>query len=372
MSLPVKFFSFNCTGKLLKKGYWRFNSHFCYQLYVIIFYTHGSRDNSNHWFHIDGPSVFAYFYLLPYIDTVCDKHCKICWKRPLTALRSISGGVVWILLAPLFYAGMSVSAKLAGSYLSVWQIGVGRFVFGLLVVPVIVKALGLELWGQQRFLLALRGLCGSVAFLLLVASFQRIPLSLAMVLFYLYPAFTALLSPWITGEPPAKTAWFFIAGAFIGTSLILWPHEASAALNPGHPYAVIASVLCALTLLLVRRLGKANNIYTLFYYLCITGTLAALGPLLMQTAPILPQSSSAWIGIAAVAIFSIAAQLTINQALIRIPAATVSIMMTAEVPLVAAFGVLYLGEPLSWRLVVGAVLIFGSGTGLNLLPAKSH
>jgi drug/metabolite transporter (DMT)-like permease len=279
--------------------------------------------------------------------------------------------VIWTLLAPLFYAGMSISAKLAGAYLSVWQIGVGRFIFGLLLVPIIVQVLGLDLWGRQRFLLALRGLCGSVAFLLLVAAFQRIPLSLAMVLFYLYPAFTALLSPSVTGEPPPRIAWLLIAGAFIGTSLILWPHEAAADLNLGHLFAVIASVLCALTLLLVRRLGKDNNIYTLFYYLCITGTLAALGPLLLQSTPILPRSPSAWFGIAAVAIFSIAAQLTINQALIRIPAATVSIMMTAEVPLVATFGVMYLGEPLSWRLIVGAAFIFGSGTGLNLLPSKS-
>ena len=36
---------------------------------------------------------------------------------------------------------------------------------------------------------------------------------------------------------------------------------------------------------------------------------------------------------------------------------------------IAAFGVIFLGEPLSWRLVVGACLIFGSGVGLNLLPA---
>jgi drug/metabolite transporter (DMT)-like permease len=240
----------------------------------------------------------------------------------------------------------------------------------LLVIPVIVRAIGLSLWGQQRVLLTLRGFCGSVAFLLLVASFQRIPLSLAMVLFYLYPAFTALLSPWITGEPPDRIAWLFIGGAFIGTSLILWPHEASGTLNAGHLFAVSASFLCAVTLLLVRRLGKDNNIYTLFFYLCITGTLASLVPLLVQGATLLPGSKAAWLSVAAVAAFSMAAQLTINQALIRIPAATVSIMMTAEVPLVATFGVLFLGEPVGWRLIVGASLIFGSGVGLNLLPAK--
>jgi drug/metabolite transporter (DMT)-like permease len=54
-----------------------------------------------------------------------------------------------------------------------------------------------------------------------------------------------------------------------------------------------------------------------------------------------------------------------------IPAQKVSVMMTAGVPLVAAFGVLYLGEPIRYRLRVGALLIFGSGIGLNLRPDKS-
>ena len=139
----------------------------------------------------------------------------------------------------------------------------------------------------------------------------------------------------------------------------------------GHLFAVIASVLCAVTLLLVRRLGRENNIYTLFFYLCLTGTLASLGPLLMQALPVMPMHTDSWVGIAAVAVFSIGAQLSINQALVRIPAQKVSVMMTAEVPLVTGFGVLFLGEPSGWRMIVGALLIFGSGIGLNLLPDKS-
>ena len=285
--------------------------------------------------------------------------------------HSKSGGLLWLCLAPLFYAALSISAKLSGAHLNVWQISVGRFGLGLLILPVIVRALGLSLWGQQRLLLTARGLCGAVAFLFLVAAFQKIPLSLAMVLFYLYPAFTAILSPWVTGEPTAGSAWPFVCGAIIGTSLILWPFEESAGFNVGHLFGLISSFLCALTVLLVRRLGRENNIYTLYFYLCLTGTLAGIGPLIMHEHPILPASSAAWIGIAAVSVFSIGAQLSINQALIRIPAPKVGVMMTVEVPLVACFGVLYLGEPLSWNFIVGTLFIFGSGTGLNLMPIRS-
>jgi drug/metabolite transporter (DMT)-like permease len=266
---------------------------------------------------------------------------------------------------------MSASAKLSGAYLNVWQIGAGRFLLGVIVVPVIVRTLRINLWGQKRFLLTVRGVCGAFAFLLLVASFQRIPLSVAMVLFYLYPAFTSLFSAWVAGEPTPKTAWPFVCGAFIGTTLILWPDQSAGDFNLGHLLAIIASVFCAFTLLLVRRLGKENNIYTLFFYLCLTGTLASLGPLLMQDGPILPVQSLGWIFVGAVGIFSIGAQLTINQALVHIPAPKVSVMMTAEVPLVAGFGVIFLGEPLGWRLLVGALIVFGCGIGLNLLSAKT-
>jgi drug/metabolite transporter (DMT)-like permease len=284
-------------------------------------------------------------------------------------VRPILGGLIWVSLAPIFYSAMSASAKLSGAYLNVWQIGAGRFLLGVIVVPVIVRTLRINLWGQKRFLLTVRGVCGAFAFLLLVASFQRIPLSVAMVLFYLYPAFTSLFSAWVAGEPTPKTAWPFVCGAFIGTTLILWPDQSAGAFNLGHLLAIIASVFCAFTLLLVRRLGKENN--TLFFYLCLTGTLASLGPLLMQDGPILPVQSLGWIFVGAVGIFSIGAQLTINQALVHIPAPKVSVMMTAEVPLVAGFGVIFLGEPLGWRLLVGALIVFGCGIGLNLLSAKT-
>lgn len=285
----------------------------------------------------------------------------------MTAVQAGLGGLIWVSLAPIFYSAMNASAKLAGTHASVWQIGFFRFGLGLVLMPVIARTLGLSIWGRQRFLLTLRGFCGAITFLLLVAAFQRITLSMATVLFYLYPAFTALLSPWVAGEPTAKKAWPFIFGAFIGTTLILWPDESVGSLGSGHLFALIGSVMCAITILLVRRLGKENNIYTLYFYLCLAGILASSGPLLfIQERPVLPGQEAAWIDVAAVALFSVVAQLTLNQALVRIPADKVTVIMTAEVPLVACFGVIYLGEPFGWRLMVGALLIFGCGIGINL------
>ncbi len=290
----------------------------------------------------------------------------------MSANRYKTNDIIWICLAPLFYSAMNISANLTAAHLSVWQISVGRFGFGLVVLPVLVRLLGLKLWGQKRILLTLRGLSGTAAFLCLVAAFQRIPLSVAMVLFYLYPTFTAILSPWITGEPTSAGAWPFICSAFFGTCLILWPFGAPLALNSGHLFGIASSLLAAVTLLLVRRLGRENNIYTLFFYMCLTGTLMGAAPPVIRDLPILPATPAGWIGVACVAVFSIGAQLTLNQALVRIPAPQVSVMMTAEVALAACVGVIFLGEPLTWNFVAGTLLIFASGIGLNLMPLRQR
>jgi drug/metabolite transporter (DMT)-like permease len=104
----------------------------------------------------------------------------------------------------------------------------------------------------------------------------------------------------------------------------------------------------------------------------LAGTIASLGPMLLQESPFVSPEPVAWIQLGAVAVFSVGAQLSINQALIHIPAPKVSVMMTAEVPLVACFGIIGLGEPMGWRLGAGALLIFCCGVALNILPGKAE
>jgi len=39
------------------------------------------------------------------------------------------------------------------------------------------------------------------------------------------------------------------------------------------------------------------------------------------------------------------------------------------VPLVACFGIFYLDDPFGLHMMVGALLVFGCGIGLNVIPA---
>lgn len=277
-------------------------------------------------------------------------------------------GTIWMVMAALFYAATNISIKLGAPYLTVWQTGTGRFILGAAVMPILIRMLRLELRGRERRLLVARGLAGTVSFLLMIQSIQMIPLSMAMVLFYLWPAFACLLSPLVAGETTSRREWPLVIGALAGTAVILWP-RGDWGLNPGYLLAVGSSLFAGLAVILVRRLRRGNNPFTIYFFFCLTGSLATVGPLLARGGPILPPSSEGWLLLSAVALFAMIGQVLMNQGMKYLGGSRTGALMMIEVIVASAFGAIWLGEELQPRFFAGAILILGSGVALTVLPA---
>jgi len=139
----------------------------------------------------------------------------------------------------------------------------------------------------------------------------------------------------------------------------------------GHLFALGASFLAGLAIILVRRLGRDNNSFTIYFYFCVVGGLICIGPLMAQTTPILPGSRVGWFGFIAVALFAMLAQVLMNQGMKYLNAPKTGVLMTIGPLASTSFGAIYLGEPLSVRFVFGAGLIFACGVFLILLPMRS-
>lgn len=280
-------------------------------------------------------------------------------------------GTCWMVAAALFYGTTNISAKLGTSHLSAWQTAMGRFALGVILIPFLARFFHIDLRGREPWFLFARGVSGTFSFVFLIQAYQVIPLSLAMVLFYLWPVFSCLLSPWVAGEPTGRREWTFVVGALLGTALILWPDRSGPGLNAGHFMALAASFLSGLSVIIIRRVRRVNNPFTIYFYYCTIGGVISLGPLLTQAQPVAPVSGTGWMLLSAVAIFAMIGQVLMNHGMKYLSASRTGSLMMIEVIVAGAFGALYLGEPLTLRFFLGAVLILGCGAVLTAIPAPA-
>ena len=190
-----------------------------------------------------------------------------------------------------------------------------------------------------------------------------------MIIFYFWPVFCCLLSPWIAGEPITKKEWTFVGVALIGIAIIFWPEEVTPGLSTGHFLALGASFFAGLAIILTRRLGRNNHPLTLYFYFCLVGGMICVGPLMAQKAPILPASYVGWLGFFGIAFFALFGQVLMNQGMKVLNASRTGVIMMIEPLFASTFGAVFLGETVNMKLVAGACLILSSGLGLTFLPS---
>ena len=109
-------------------------------------------------------------------------------------------GYIFIVFSALSYCIMSIFVKLAGEQLATIQIVFVRGVITLLVTYVILLKKRIKPFGKNKNILIIRGLVGSIALFLVYESLQRLSLSEATIIQYLYPIFTALFAGFILSE----------------------------------------------------------------------------------------------------------------------------------------------------------------------------
>ena len=130
-------------------------------------------------------------------------------------------GYVFIAISALSYSFMSIFVKLAGDELTTIQIVFVRGVLTLFFTYIILIKKNIPPLGNNRKVLIIRGLVGSIALFFVYDSLQRFSLPEATVIQYLYPIFTALFAGMIISEQMTKKIYLSIIFGLLGVYIIL-------------------------------------------------------------------------------------------------------------------------------------------------------
>ena len=235
-----------------------------------------------------------------------------------------------------------------------------RFAIAATVITLIMVFKGLQ-WPRGRLLVSLV-LIGGVCFAGLNLSFYTAltlaPVSLVIVIAYMYPALVTLLSALFLKQPITnqKIAALFLTlvGVVVTTGLDWGGQYLGIVL--AITTAVIYSAYFTFGSLSIRKAGPVPSSAVIFI-----STTIIYGVLVTIQGLELPTALSGWVAIALCALFStIFGIICLFAGLKRIGPANTAMISTLEVIVAAALAILILGETMSLPKILGACMIISA------------
>lgn len=216
---------------------------------------------------------------------------------------------------------------------------------------------------KQRWQLAGAGLCLGFHFWAWIASLAYTSVAASVLLVTTNPIWVGLLSPWIVGERLRRRAWFGIAIAMIGTTIIALSSDSGSQSHPllGNALALLGAIAASGYLLFGRSVRAQLDLWTY-----ASGTLAgafvvlAIGVLTTQTSLAVPTSHDWGLLFAMALLPQMIGHNAISWSLRYIRADVVSLLLLLEPVGSALLAVLFLQEWPSFGLWVGGpVMLIG-------------
>ncbi len=284
--------------------------------------------------------------------------------------NAVAAGPFFMLSAALSFAILDIFVKLIGPEYNAWSIGFYRFFGGMILLLIFFGRHKNIYRGNNTPLLIVRGCTGSVAFISIITAIRLLPVSTAIVIFYSYPAFSAIFSFFLHGERMGKLEALCIIAAITGTAVLFDFHPATAGNMAGQIMAVVGAVFAGLTVTLIRTLRKNNGSVIIYLYFCTMGTLVTAPMFGMHY--VFPLTMMDGFMVLGIIFSSLIGQLLMNQGFFYCRGWEGGVFMSGEVVLAATAGIVFLGDPVTWRFWTGGAIILVSVAVLNGLMAAKH
>lgn len=124
-------------------------------------------------------------------------------------------GVWYMLIATLFFSLMNVCVKML-AHLPAVEIVFFRSLVSLVISFSILKATKVNIWGNNKKFLIIRGISGALALILYFKLVQDIPLASATTILFLAPIFTTIIGIFFVKENVRPIQWLFFLISFAG------------------------------------------------------------------------------------------------------------------------------------------------------------
>lgn len=199
-----------------------------------------------------------------------------------------------------------------------------------------------------------RGAFGAAALLLFFYSIDTAGLTKAMLYSYTYPLFAVVFAWFDLGERPGRATMAALAVAVAGTLLTLNMQGMTPQLTSGEIAGLASGVLSGAAVTSVRKLRRTESSTWIVVAFLAASVLAAVP--FMWSRFVMP-GGLAWLLLGGAALTAMVSQMAMTEAYKALSAVEGSVMSLATVPVSAALAVMFLGETMSVRFLLGGALV---------------
>ena len=284
--------------------------------------------------------------------------------------RNING-IKYLIGSGFAFSLMSVCVKAIGGRIPVSELVFARAGMSLIMTRILLLKNNINPWGNQKRLLLIRGLLGTIALFCIFKALTILPIATATVIQYIYPTFTVICAYFILKEYIYKRIVFSIILGWLGIVLVSQPEWIS---NNNYfetfiaiSIAIIGALMTSLAYICVRKLSAKEHPLVIIYYFPLVSIPLSL-PFLINNF-VLPNGIE-WIWIFGIGFFTQIGQLCITEGLRLIPAGQATSLNYSQVIFSCIFGVLIFQEAITSTIYLGGLCVLIS-TIISISASKS-
>jgi drug/metabolite transporter (DMT)-like permease len=276
-------------------------------------------------------------------------------NQPILKITSVQS----MLVSGVFFALMNVSVKFI-PHIPAIEIILFRSLFSLIFSFLILKQLGVSVFGNNKKLLIIRGIVGSIGLISFFYTLQNIPLASAVTMQYLSPIFTTVLGIFLVKERVKPIQFLFFGISFAGV-LVLQGFDTRVNLLYGS-IGVVSALFSGLAYNVIRKLKNTEHpLVIIFYFPLVTLPVASIVSYFAWVQPIAwDWAILLWIGMC-----TQAAQYFMTVAYQNANVSKVSSLGYLGILYALFFGFVFFGETFGTMSYVGMGLVL-AGILLNL------
>ncbi|MDR2387975.1 MAG: DMT family transporter [Deltaproteobacteria bacterium] len=273
----------------------------------------------------------------------------------------------WLALAsPVAFSFFNAGVRLISQEMTVFGLLLLRGWTGLLLVCLASLVLKKRPWAKNPLFLCLIGFLGALSTVLTTSAFTMIPLYQAVVILYLYPSQSVILSAMINREGISLRDLLGLLVAFAGCLILVWPSEsAGLSFQLGHLLAFLGGAVYALSIVLTRRLKVFNSGLEPIFFYSLFAALSALPLALLTGQGLGLDSAGELVRGSLLGLLGSTAQLLAYAALRFLPPYKVGVIGTLEILGSALFSLIFFGDKLGLRSLIGGLLIIYAAFGFH-------